>query len=235
MNRRHLLAILALAFAPTLAACGSDDEAPAQATTLQLSGVYRPVDQGPIGSITFSGSQDYLLMPKGCAGGGCAELGTYRLDTVSHALVLENGATHQTRSIALEILETTPAGGTLVKGVAPLDLVDPGEQLTRPGQQTTNGQQQVTPGNGGQQLAQSGSGITGAVTQLLQLIQQAMMNGQQMKRDDANAKPPADPPPADPKAAPKNDPNVDCKQGIPNKNSPVDEVAAYFARCPAGP
>jgi hypothetical protein len=234
MNRRFIFALLAISLSSTVAACGSDDEAPTQAATLQLSGVYRPVGDGAIGSVTFSGSQDYLLMPKGCAGGGCAELGTYRLDTASKALVLENATTHETRSIALEIIETTPAGGTLVKSVRPLDLVDPGEQLTRPGGQTTNGQQQVTGSNGQQQLANGQGGITGAVSQLLQLIQQAMMNGQQMKRDEPKADPPADPK-ADPKPVPKNDPNVDCKQGIPNKDMPLAEVAAYFARCPAGP
>lgn len=231
MNSRFLFALCALSLATTVAACGSDDEAPAKTTTFQLTGVYRPVDQGPIGSVTFTGAKDYLLMPKGCAGGGCAEIGTYRLDTASKLLVLENGTTHETRSINFEILETTPAGGALVKSIRPLDLVDPGEQLTRPGGETTNGQQQVT-GNQ-QQLAQSSGGITGAVTQLLQTIIQAMMNGQQMKQDDQNKN--ADPK-ADPKAdPPKNDPNVDCKQGIPNKDTPLAEVAAYFARCPAGP
>ena len=227
MNRRFIFALVALAVTPVLAACGSD-EAETPAATLQLSGVYRPVDQGTIGSITFTGSDDYLLMPKGCGGAACAERGTYRLDAANHALVLENAATHQKQSIALEIVETTPAGSSLVQSVRPLDLVDPGEQLTRNGQQTTNGQQQVTGANGQQQLAQSGSGITGAVSQLLQLIQQAMMNGQQMKRDEQQK-------PQDPKADPKADPNNDCKRGVPTKDTPLDEVAAYFARCPGGP
>lgn len=219
MNRRFITALLTLSLVSTVAACGGDDGASTQTTSLELSGVYRPVDQGPIGSITFSGKKDYLLVPSGCVGGGCAESGTYRLDTASHVLVLENGQTHATRSIALEIVTTTPASGALVKSLAPLDLVDPGEQLTRPGgQQLTNGS--------GQQLATGGNGLTGAVSQLLQIIQQAIMNGQQMKRDDA-AK--------DPKADPKADPKDDCKQGVPTKDTPPADAAAYWARCPKGP
>ena len=42
-------------------------------------------------------------------------------------------------------------------------------------------------------------------------------------------------PMANPMPAPMNDPKVDCKQGIPTKDTPLAEVAAYFARCPAGP
>lgn len=232
MNRRFISVLLALSLSSTIAACGSDDEN-TRSTPLALSGVYRPVDQGSIGSITFSGNKDYLLMPKGCGGGGCAEIGTYRLDTDSKLLVLENGTTHQTRSIALEVMETSQTSASLVQSIAPLDLVDPGDQLTRPGQQTTNGSQKVT-GNGQQQLATGGNGITGAVSQLLQLIQQAMMNGQQMQRDDQADAKPADPMQM-PMQMPMNDPKVDCKQGIPTKDTPLAEVAAYFARCPGGP
>ena len=32
-----------------------------------------------------------------------------------------------------------------------------------------------------------------------------------------------------------NDPKVDCKKGIPTKDTPLAEVAAYFAKCPGGP
>jgi hypothetical protein len=244
MNRRVIFALLALTFCSATTACGGGDDAKTQSTTLALSGVYRPVDQGPIASVTFSGKQDYLLMPVGCSGGGCAEIGTYTLDTASKVLVLENGATHETRSIALEVLETTPASGALVKSVAPLDLVDPGTQLARPQQPTTSG--------GGQQLATSGNDTTGAASQLLQLIKQLIMNGQQMKQDDQGGgmggggmgnpmpapMPMADPmanPMPNPMPAPMNDPKVDCKQGIPTKDTPLSEVAAYFARCPGGP
>ena len=69
MNRRFVCVLLALAVSPTVVACGGDDEPKAQAPTLVLSGTYRPVDQGPIGSITFTGSKDYLLMASGCPGG----------------------------------------------------------------------------------------------------------------------------------------------------------------------
>jgi hypothetical protein len=222
MNRRFITVLLALSFSATNAACGSDDTE--QAAPLALDGVYRPADQGTIASITFSGTQDYLLMPQGCSGGGCAEIGTYHLD--DHMLVLENGTTHQTRSIALEVVKTSKATATLVQSVRPLDLVDPGEQLTRTGQETTTGGGQKVTGNGQQQL-------NGAASQLLQLIQQMIMNGQQMNRDkkaddakdDAkdNAKP-------DEKPTPKS-----CKVGVPTENTPLAEAQAYFARCPNGP
>ena len=233
MNRRFISALFALSFSlsPAVAACGGDDSADAQAAQATLSGVYRPLDEGAIGSITFTGSRDYLLMPSGCGGGACAEIGTYRLDTASRVLLLEDDVTHQTRSIALEILETTTTSTSLVRSLAPLDLVEPGQQLARPGQPTTTGP--------GQQLATGGNATTGAASQLLQLIQQLMMNGQKMKQDDqgGGAQPPAamGNAMANPMPAPMNDPKVDCKLGIPTKDTPLSEVAAYFARCPGGP
>ena len=224
MNRRFIRVLLALSISSTLAACGSDQGADAQ-PTLELSGVYRPVDHGSIGSITFSDRKNYLLMPSGCGGAACADIGTYRIDTSNSTLVLENAATHQTRSIALENVKTTNATASLVKSIAPRDLLEPGQQLTRNGQQTTNGGQQVTSGSSGQQLATGGGQVTGAVSQLLQIIQQAIMNGQQMQRDDQNNN-------ANP--APKVDPK-DCKQGVPTKDTAPADALAYFARCPGGP
>ncbi|MDB4939259.1 MAG: hypothetical protein JWP87_6231, partial [Labilithrix sp.] len=238
MKPRFLFALLALSLGSTLAACGGDDE-DASSSRLELNGVYRPVEQGPIGSITFSGANDYLLMPKACGGGGCAEIGTYRLDTASRVLVLEDATTHQTRSIALEILETSSSSGggtSLVQSVKPLDLVQPGQELAKTGQETTTG--------GGKQLATTGNATTGDASKLIDTIKELLMNGQQMKQDGQkgggdngggqNAGG-ANDPKADDKAAPKNDPAADCKQGIPTKDTPLDEVAAYFQRCPAGP
>lgn len=148
-----------------VAGCGGEDEAPPTAATLELSGPYRPVDQGAIGAITFTGNKDYLLLPDGCAGGACAELGTYRIDSAKRVLVLEDGATHETRTWALEILETKRVERTLVKSLQPLDLVNPGEQLTRPGGETTKGQQDTV--NEQQQLMQGQSQLSGVISQLL--------------------------------------------------------------------
>ncbi|MEA2753191.1 MAG: hypothetical protein QOI41_7334, partial [Myxococcales bacterium] len=191
-------------------------------------------------SITFSGSSDYLLVPTGCSGGGCAEIGTYRLDAASKVLLLENARTHEARSIALEVVKTSDATPSLVKSVKPLDLVDPGDQLTKNGQETTTG--------GGQQLATGGNATTGAAQQLLQLIKEAIMNGQQMKQDDKGGQPPQAPQAAQAPQAPQPSPMMadpqpdamaapmsDCKQGIPTKDTSLAEVAAYFARCPKGP
>src|SRR4051794_25356400 len=108
MNRRFICVFLAITVSSSIAACGGDDEAAAPATVTELSGVYRPAEDGPIASITFSGNQDYLMMPKGCSGGACAEIGTYHLDMASKVIVLENGTTHKKSTIALEGVKTTP-------------------------------------------------------------------------------------------------------------------------------
>lgn len=236
MNRRTLCVLVALFSSSTIAACGaSEDGAVSQPAAVALSGVYRPVGKGAIGVITFSGSKDdYLLMPTGCANEACAEIGTYRLDAANHVILLENVATKRTRSITLEILKTTATRASLVQSVAPLDLVDPGTQLERPGQQTTTGGGQQLAGNG-QQLATGGNQLSGVASQLLQIIQQAIMNGQQMQQDNKGADAPAAPAPAAPAAPANADPKNDCKQGIPTKDTPLAEVAAYFARCPNGP
>jgi hypothetical protein len=213
MNRRFIPALFALSLS-AVAACGGDhDDEGASSSALALSGTYRPVDQGSIGSIAFEGGKDYRLVPAACSSTSCVETGSYRLDTAQHALVLTDARTQQTRTIAFEVIETSNTSAALVSTVRPLDLVDPGEQLTKNGQETTTGNGQKLNEGSGQQL-------NGAASQLLQLVQQAMMNGQQMKRDaqadnggggagakiDPKPEPPKDPkapPPADPEA-PKN-------------------------------
>ncbi len=180
MNRRFISVLLAVSL-PALAACGSD-EPDTGTSALALSGVYRPVDQGAVGGIAFANGKDYRLVPASCTSESCVEIGTYRLDAPGHTLVLENGTTHATTTFALEVTKTSDTSASLVSSVRPLDLVDPGEQLTRTGQETTRTGQETT--QNGQQLANGGSQLSGLASQLLQLIQQMVMNGQQMKRDD---------------------------------------------------
>ena len=182
MNRRFISVLLALSLPTLVAACGSD-EPDTGTSALALNGVYRPVDQGALGGIAFANGKDYRLVPASCTTESCVEIGTYRLDAQAHTLVLENGTTHATTTFALEVTKTSEASTSLVSSsVRPLDLVDPGEQLTRTGQDTAKTGQQTT--QNGQQLANGGSQLSGAASHLLQLIQQMMMNGQQMKRDD---------------------------------------------------
>ena len=233
MNGRFVF-VLALSFASTIAACGGDDAEQPQEPKVALSGVYRPVDQGPIGSITFSGSQDYLLMPSGCSGSSCAVIGTYRLDSANRVLVLENGVTHQTRSIAMEIVKTTPASASLVQGLTPRDLIDPGQQLNRPGgQQLNNGSgNQLNNGSGNQLNNGSDNQLSETIQQLLQIVQQFIANAQQMKRDEDKKE--DEKKKDDKKEDPKPNP-LDCKQGVPTANTPPAEALAYFARCPSGP
>ena len=145
--------------------------------------------------------------------------------------MLENGVTHQTRSIALEIVKTS-SPIAVAQSLRPRDLLEPGQQLTRPGgEQLTdgNGQQLNDPNN--EQLATSGNGLTGAILQLLQIVQQFIMNAQQLTRDDQKGIP-KDPPKGD--VTPKPNP-LDCRQGVPTATTPPAEALAYFARCPDGP
>ncbi len=196
MNRGFISVLLALSFS-TLAACGGDEPADTGTSTLALSGVYRPVSQGAIGSITFTNGKDYALVPASCTTASCVGVGSYRLDAPGHALVLENGTTHQTRTIAIDIVKTSDTSASLVSSVRPLDLVDPGEQLTRPGQETTRTGQETTSGDGK---------LNGVASQLLQLVKEIIMAGQQMQREDkANDQKAADDDknkPADPNANP---------------------------------
>ena len=171
MDRRFLCPLLALSISAILPACSGEDEGPTQTPTLEVSGVYRAADHGAIEAITFSGNKDYLLMPEGCVG-ECAERGTYRLDGANHVLVLEDASSHQTRSLALEIVETTPVGRALAKSLRPLDLVEPGGETTKEQQQLTVSEQQ--------RLMERASQLSGTISLLLRIE----LNGQSLIRNE---------------------------------------------------
>lgn len=238
-NRRFLCLLLVTLVTPTFIACGGDDEEATKAAAPKLSGTYRPVDQGPVSSVTFSGNADYLLMPSGCSGAACAEIGTYRFDSAARLIVLENAATRQTRSLPLQIVKTEAAASSstsLVKSLRPLELVDRGVDLGAGGGNLTNG-------GGSQGLGTPGAGLnTGGVSQVLELVLQIIMQGQQLVRDikgggeraggggpqdqDDDTKPDDQNPVKNP---------LDCSQGVPTAASTPQEALAYFARCPNGP
>jgi len=249
MNGRSIFVLLALSISPwTLPACGGDD--PPKKTN-QLEGTYRPSDPGAIASVTFKGGKDYLYMPSGCASQQCADIGTYTID--GDNLVLENAKAGTQRTIQLQVLQTTPASGSLVQSLRPADLTDPGTQLTTPGQQTatsgnptastgnptaTTGNQTATSGN---QTATSGNQLDGQASQLLQTITQALMNAQQMNQDNGQnggqqggqqggGQQGGQPDNGNPQK-----PMIDCKADAPTKDTPPGLVAAYFAACPNGP
>lgn len=233
MKKTRYFVLFALVVSPMIAACGGDEEEDS-ASAPQLRGTYRPVDQGPIGSVTFSGNQDYLLIPNGCTGAACAEIGTYRMDGKARVLVLENAATHQTRSLPFEIVETAPAANTsLLKNVTPLDFVGRNQDLLgSSGGGLANG--------GGQQVVSGGqSDVLGGVSKVLDLVLQLIMQGQKLVRDskeqaeDAKKDEKKDDEKKDDEKNPKNP--LDCSQGVPTKDSTPAEALAYFARCPNGP
>ncbi|HEY8072500.1 MAG TPA: hypothetical protein VIF62_00275, partial [Labilithrix sp.] len=243
--------LLALSISPfALPACGSGDDPPKK--TNQLDGTYRPSDPGAIGSISFKGGKDYLYMPNGCASQSCSESGTYSIQ--GDNLVLEDAKTGESRAIALQVLETTPASGALVQSIHPKDdLTDPGTMLTQPGQQTVNnGQQTVNPGgqttNTGQNTATSGNQLDGQVSQLLQVITQALMNAQQMNQQNGQNNGGQQQQQPNGGGGGGGQPNaggqqnnqqqqrpIDCQKDFPTKDTPVGLVAAYWAACPAGP
>lgn len=229
MKSQRYFALFALVVSPMIAACGGGDEAEDSASAPQLRGTYRPVDQGPIGSVTFSGNQDYLLVPNGCTGAACAEIGTYRLDGKARVLVLENAATHQTRSLPFEVVKTEKAASTsLVKNLTPLDFVGRNQDLLgSSGGGLANG--------GGQQVVSPGTDVLGGVSKVLDLVLQIIMQGQKLVRD---AKEQADDARKD-ETKPGDKPPVknplDCSQGVPTKDSTPAEALAYFSRCPNGP
>src|SRR5262249_33851359 len=159
---------------------------------------------GEIRSITFSRGVDYLLVPNGCASSSCASIGTYRID--GDSLVLDDAKTGEERRLALEVMKTSEPQ-PLVKSVRPRDLVQPGQQLEQPGQQTTTGN--------GQQLATSGNQLDGKQQQLLQIIQQALMNAQQMNRDNGGGGGGNNNNNAQPQPQPNDKPKIDCKADVP--------------------
>jgi hypothetical protein len=181
MNRQFVSVLLALSFS-TLAACGGDDSADTGASALALSGVYRPVNQGAIASITFTNGKEYSLVPASCTVATCVEVGTYRLDAPRHVLMLENGATHETRTIAIDITKTAETSASRMSSVRPLDLIEPGEQLTRPPQETTKTGQDTT--KTGQDTTSGDGNLNGVASALFQLVKEMIMAGQQMKLVD---------------------------------------------------
>lgn len=234
MNRRVIFSLFAIALGSTLPACGSEEPAREPSSIIVLDGTYRPTQAGAIGSITFSNGRDYYLVPSGCTGGGCVEIGTYRLDAQTSTVVLTRGESGREKTIRLENVKTSDAAAALVKTfVGTRDLTEP-EEIIRRGQQTNGGQQRVS-GDQQQQLNEGGQqGLAEKIVDLVKTIVEAVMNQQNMKKDDEQKD---DEDKADEKQdddEPKPNP-FDCKQGVPTNDSTPAEKLAYAARCPNGP
>jgi hypothetical protein len=250
MNARStsLLAALAVSLASTLAGCGSSaDNGPAP---VKFSGVYRPIDNGAIGSITFSGDHDYLLVPTGCAGQACSDVGTYDVDQDRSKLLLLSAIDGTRRTITVKIIATSGGdlGGPLVQSLHPRDLVDPGGSLTGGQQQLTTGSPQETTKTGqdttktGQETTENGKQLTEAISKLIETVTEALMDGQKMKGGDqqgggqgggdqggqgADQNKDAD--------KDKDKPPINCQTDVPTKDTPPGLAAAYWAACPGGP
>lgn len=225
MNRRTIVWLFALSLASSLAACGTDEPTAEKTSMLTLDGTYRPTQAGAIGSVTFTNGKDYYLVPSGCTGGGCVDIGSYRLDAERSTVVLKNGETGREQTIALEVVKTSDTATALVKTfIGTRDLMEP-EEIVKRGQQANSGQQQVS---GDQQ------GLTDKIVDLIKTVVEAFMNEQNMKKDDDKK----DDEKADDekKDDGKQEPNpFDCKQGVPTNESTPAEKLAYAARCPNGP
>jgi hypothetical protein len=215
MNRRSIFVLLAL----SLAACAGEEPAPQQSSTLRLNGTYRPTQDGAIQSVTFANDKDYSLVPSGCTAADCVDVGTYRLDSEASRVILKNARGE--RTIRLEGVKTADAAVALVKSFLSTreDLSEP-ESIVQRGQQTTNGQGQAT----GDQQQLNGSNenqLVDQIGQLIKTIMEAVMDGQNMKKDDEK------------KDDEKKDepPKPDCN-APPAADAPQAVKDAFAAACP---
>lgn len=230
MRNWHLSTIfVALATAATLhgvVACGGSDEKTSSAVPTNFDGTYRPTSAGAISAISFAHGRDYMLMAKGCETAACTEIGTYELDLAAKKLTLTDARTQSTRKISIEVLSTArrQPGSLTTK-----DLTEPEEQLTKGSEKLTN--------SGDSKSSSSGSSSGGdnklidLITQLLELIKSASMNGQDMKQDsssDSASSSSSSGGDSDAGAA------ASCTSDLPTAESSAADIAAYFVRCPAG-
>jgi hypothetical protein len=185
MNRSCLFVLVSLSLSALAAGCGGDDSSSHKSSTLRLDGTYKPTEQGAIASVTFSNDRDYELVPSGCNASDCVDRGTYRLDSASNTVTLENAVTHRERTITLENVRTEGSAASLVAktiGTRTGELVSRGNETAQSGQDLTGDQQQL---NGGQQKLNDGQQqLVDQVQQLIETIKEAAMNGQGMKQDD---------------------------------------------------
>lgn len=229
MDRRHLV-LGALAFISALAAgsgCSSSEDA--QIANVEFSGVYRPANAGNISAIAFMEHKHYLLMTSSCRERACAESGSYVFDRESSVLSLTDASTGRTRTLSIKVLATTGmAPGSLVKSsLRPMEkLIDKTEQETiTSGEKLIDktGQETVKPGD--EKMLEVGM-------KLIELITRAIMDGQEMNKDDDKGKD-GNGGEGDREDDAAKDPE-DCAAGIPTGETPLEEAAAYWARCPQG-
>lgn len=189
MSCRPILLLLALTISPTLAACGDDEAPPSASSVLQLNGTYRPTEEGPIASVTFSNGKDYSLVPSGCESSACVDVGTYQVDAATRTLLLENAQTRRTKTITLEDVKTVSAGSALVtQSLSPRgSLVGSNSPSTSTGNETTStGNQTATTGNQststGNQTTTTDNELAKGMNKLFDVVVAAAMNGQGVQR-----------------------------------------------------
>ena len=180
MSCRNLLLLLVTL---ACAACGDDESQPRASSVLQLNGTYRPTESGAIGEISFSNNQDYVLLPAGCAGGECADIGTYRLDADNHLLYLRSRTTQRERTMTFDALAIEKAGaGSLVKSsLSPRDsLVNTGSTTTTTGNETTSTDSETTSTDN--QTTSTEKDLTEDAKSLFDVVTAANLNGQGVQR-----------------------------------------------------
>jgi hypothetical protein len=202
------------------------EEQPAPAPTVpsdaDFRGVYTPAtDDGPIAAIAFAPNGSYLMMPHGCAGEGCAELGTYKLSDTKAKVSLTDTKTGATRELTVEVLSTAkpkPASSD----VKPALYLDPygygGFGFYRP--------------------PSASSVLLGAGMSLLTNVILNVMFGNQ--RMSSAFGPDGYYPPFTSRYVPQyGEPPppfyIDCRFDMPDPYTTYDDAAEYWAQCPRGP
>lgn len=246
MARRPALStirnVCALAIGATLATmgCSSKEDPPATAS-VDFRGVYRPASAGNIGAIAFTEDHHYMLMSGSCREQSCAEVGTYAYDSAKGVLALTDAKTKGTRTLPVKVLATAGLVGSA--GLASQGLRPATQELVNTNQETVTRDNQLA--DGGNQLVEFGKA-------LIELIKSAMMDGQQMDKDEDKKDDSGDQgdngngggdqgdqgdgdhaDPADAGAA-GGAASQDCSVGIPNGDTSLEDAAKYWARCPRG-
>jgi hypothetical protein len=155
-------------------ACGGDDDDGGAAANIQFRGDYRPTTPGgAIGLLSFKSKEDYRLTPSSCTEEACVESGTFTFDAKAKSLHLKNGKTGVTRTLPVKVISTSKASqsGLITTKTGGKQLLDStGGDLVKEGQKTTE--------NTNQQLVDFAKA-------LLEVIQQANVDNQEMKNDQA--------------------------------------------------
>lgn len=237
-----LVSALSAALVATAVACGGSDSgtgSTSSAVATNFDGVYATTTAGDIESISFTHGREYLLMPTGCSQQSCAEIGTYTIDAAKGVLVLTT-TTGSRRSLSLKVIATERAQATVAKTTSfALHLRDLIEKDASDDDLVEDG----------------GSSLISLIQQLINLIKEAAVAGQELKQlFDGNGDAGSSSAAADEGSDDEGSDDagaaasglcadggtsascaIDCRKTLPTSTSSVAEVVTYFKACPKGP